>query len=162
MAGVFTAGRYVEAPRFRAMSYDLLDAFVVNWAYTSVLKAAVGRERPNGQDQKSFPSGHASNAFALAAVVERHYGWKAGLPAYAVASAGRGVAAAAEQALPERRPRRGHPRVHRGANGRPGERAPARRAERPAGEPRPRGRPEGARARGFRVVALTELAGVAR
>jgi membrane-associated phospholipid phosphatase len=87
VAGVFTAGRFVEAPRFRAMSYDLLDAFVVNWAYTSVVKAAVGRERPNGEDSKSFPSGHASNAFALAAVVERHYGWKGGVPAYALASA---------------------------------------------------------------------------
>ena len=87
VAGVFTTGRFVEAPRFRAMSYDLLDAFLVNGAYTSVLKVAVGRERPNGQDEKSFPSGHTSNAFALAAVVERHYGWKAGLPAYAVASA---------------------------------------------------------------------------
>jgi membrane-associated phospholipid phosphatase len=87
VAGVFTTGRFVEAPRFRAMSYDLLDAFFVNGAYTSVLKVAVGRERPNGQDEKSFPSGHASNAFALAAVVERHYGWKAGIPAYALASA---------------------------------------------------------------------------
>jgi membrane-associated phospholipid phosphatase len=74
VAGVFTTGRFVEAPRFRAMSYDLLDALLVNGAYTSVLKAAVGRERPNGEDEKSFPSGHTSNAFALAAVVERHYG----------------------------------------------------------------------------------------
>jgi len=87
VAGVFTTGRLVEAPRFRAMSYDLLDAFLVNGAYTSVLKVAVGRERPNGQDERSFPSGHASNAFALAAVVERHYGWKAGIPAYALAAA---------------------------------------------------------------------------
>ena len=87
VAGVFTTGRFVEAPRFRAMSYDLLDAFLVNGAYTSVLKAAVGRERPNGEDEKSFPSGHTSNAFALAAVVERHYGWKGGVPAYALASA---------------------------------------------------------------------------
>jgi hypothetical protein len=87
VAGVFTAGRFVEAPRFRSMSYDLLDAFLVNWAYTSVVKVAVGRERPNGEDTKSFPSGHASNAFALAAVVERHYGWKGGVPAYALASA---------------------------------------------------------------------------
>jgi membrane-associated phospholipid phosphatase len=86
VAGVFATGRLVEGPRFRAMSYDLLDAFLVNWAYTSVLKAAVGRERPNGEDTKSFPSGHASNAFALAAVLERHYGWKGGVPAYALAS----------------------------------------------------------------------------
>jgi membrane-associated phospholipid phosphatase len=33
----------------------------------------------------SFPSGHASTAFTLAAVAERHFGWKVGLPAYSVA-----------------------------------------------------------------------------
>ncbi len=87
VAGVFVGGRYVEAPRFRAMSYDMLDAFVVNGVYTLVLKAVVRRERPNEQDNKAFPSGHTSNAFALAAVAERHYGWKAGVPAYLLASA---------------------------------------------------------------------------
>ena len=66
---------------------DMLDAFVVNGVYTLVLKAAVRRERPNEQDNKAFPSGHTSNAFALAAVAERHYGWKAGVPAYLLASA---------------------------------------------------------------------------
>lgn len=54
--------------------------------YTNVFKYAVSCERPNGQDERSFPSGHTSNAFALAAVVERHYGWKAGIPGYALAS----------------------------------------------------------------------------
>lgn len=86
VAGVFVGGRFAESPRFRALSYDLLDAFVVNWGYTASLKAATRRERPNGEDDKSFPSGHTSNAFALAAVAERHYGWKVGVPAYAVAS----------------------------------------------------------------------------
>jgi len=86
VGGVFVAGRLVESPRFRAFSYDLLDAFVVNWGYTQLLKVAVGRERPNGENDKSFPSGHTTNAFALATVAECHYGWKAGVPAYAVAS----------------------------------------------------------------------------
>jgi len=86
VAGVFVGGRFAGSSRFRAASYDLLDAFVVNWGYTAALKAVTQRERPNGEDDKSFPSGHTSNAFALAAVADLHYGWKVGVPAYAVAS----------------------------------------------------------------------------
>jgi membrane-associated phospholipid phosphatase len=67
------------------MTYDMLDASIVNLGYTEAIKAAVGRERPNQQDNKSFPSGHTSNSFALAAVAERHYGWKVGVPAYLAA-----------------------------------------------------------------------------
>jgi len=85
VVGMFTAGRLSNGTRFRAMTYDMLDAAIVNFGYTAVLKVAVGRERPNGQDNKSFPSGHTSNAFALAAVAERHYGWKLGVPAYLLA-----------------------------------------------------------------------------
>jgi membrane-associated phospholipid phosphatase len=87
VVGLFTAGRFADGSRFRAMSYDLLDATVVNFGYTELLKVTVGRERPDGSDNKSFPSGHASNAFTLATVAERHYGWKVGVPAYAVAAA---------------------------------------------------------------------------
>jgi len=85
VAGMFTAGRFAHGTRFRAMTYDLLDAAVVNFTYTEVLKVAVGRERPNGQDNKSFPSGHTSQAFAMASVAQQHYGWKIGVPAYALA-----------------------------------------------------------------------------
>jgi membrane-associated phospholipid phosphatase len=85
VAGMFTAGRFASGLRFRAMTYDMLDAAIVNFAYTEVIKVAVGRERPNGQDNRSFPSGHTSNAFALAAVAQGHYGWKIGVPAYALA-----------------------------------------------------------------------------
>jgi membrane-associated phospholipid phosphatase len=67
------------------MTYDMLDAAVVNFTYTEILKLSVGRERPNGQDNKSFPSGHTSNAFAMASVAQLHYGWKVGAPAYALA-----------------------------------------------------------------------------
>jgi membrane-associated phospholipid phosphatase len=82
---MFTAGRFAHGARFRAMTYDMLDAAIVNFGYTELIKLAVGRERPNGEDNKSFPSGHTSNSFALAAVAERHYGWKVGVPAYLLA-----------------------------------------------------------------------------
>jgi membrane-associated phospholipid phosphatase len=85
--GLFIGGQCSESPRFRAMSYDLSEAAIVNLGYTSALKAAVSRERPDGSDEDSFPSGHTSSAFALASVASAHYGKKVGIPAYAVASA---------------------------------------------------------------------------
>jgi hypothetical protein len=84
--GLFAAGRLAHGERFRAMTYDMFGAALVTLAYTSLLKAAVGRERPNGEDRNSFPSGHTSNAFTLATVAERHYGWKLGAPAYVAAA----------------------------------------------------------------------------
>lgn len=86
VAVLFATGRAANGPRYRAMTYDVMHAFLINAGYTTLLKEVVQRERPNGEDRLSFPSGHASNAFTLAAVAERHYGWKAGLPAYTVAS----------------------------------------------------------------------------
>src|SRR5262249_17814024 len=86
-AGLFTAGRFAHDARFRAFSYDILEGTLVTAAYTQVLKTAVGRTRPDGSNDRSFPSGHASNAFTWATIVEHHYGWKGGIPAYAVAAA---------------------------------------------------------------------------
>jgi membrane-associated phospholipid phosphatase len=87
VGATFVAGRAAHGPRFRAASYDMLDAWLVTFASTEGLKRAIGRERPDGEDRRSMPSGHTSSAFALAAVIERHYGWKGSLAAYAVASA---------------------------------------------------------------------------
>lgn len=53
---------------------------------TYVLKEFVHERRPDGSDARSFPSGHTSISFAAAATLEKRYGWKAGLPALAVAS----------------------------------------------------------------------------
>jgi membrane-associated phospholipid phosphatase len=38
-----------------------------------ILKIATNRQRPNLEDSRSFPSGHAMSAFALAAVMSREY-----------------------------------------------------------------------------------------
>ncbi len=85
-AGVFVAGQYSDDLVFRDMSYDMGVAVVANLVLTGVLKEGVSRTRPNEGDDQSFPSGHTSNAFAIAAVADAHYGRKAGIPAYVVAS----------------------------------------------------------------------------
>ncbi|MEN0057208.1 MAG: phosphatase PAP2 family protein, partial [Bdellovibrio sp.] len=43
------------------------------------------RERPSGRDHLSFPSGHGSSAFATATSLAYSYGYKVGIPAYALA-----------------------------------------------------------------------------
>ena len=53
---------------------------------TDGLKDAVGEERPDGSDNKSFPSGHTSMSFAAAGTLHKRYGWKIGIPAHAVAA----------------------------------------------------------------------------
>jgi membrane-associated phospholipid phosphatase len=85
--GLFASGRFAHDTRFRAFSYDATQAMIVNGVYTEIFKRAASRTRPDGSDSLSFPSGHASNAFALATVADRHYGWKLGVPAYLAASA---------------------------------------------------------------------------
>jgi hypothetical protein len=40
---MFTAGRFAHGDRFRAMTYDMLDAAVVTAAYGSVLKVVLAR-----------------------------------------------------------------------------------------------------------------------
>lgn len=55
------------------------------------MTAAFQRDRPNkGNDflpwSSSFPSGHTSSAFATAGSLAYSYGWKAGIPAYGLAS----------------------------------------------------------------------------
>ncbi len=86
VGALFVAGRFSPQGRFRSMTYDFAQALIVNEAYTGILKYAVQRPRPDGSDNLSFPSGHASAAFSLATVAEHHYGWKVGVPAYLLAS----------------------------------------------------------------------------
>jgi hypothetical protein len=75
----------VGGTRFRAAAYDTSQAVLVNAVYTFGIKAAAQRQRPDGSDRLSFPSGHTSNAFAVATVWSKHYGARAAVPAYLLA-----------------------------------------------------------------------------
>ena len=56
------------------------------FAVTESLKYTIHERRPDGSDNKSFPSGHTSASFAAAASLEKRYGWQVGLPAHLVAA----------------------------------------------------------------------------
>ena len=79
-------GNWIGKPGVAELGRDLVRAQLVTQGVTQLLKYSVGRMRPDGSSQRSFPSGHASGVFASATVLNRHYGWKVGLPAFGVAS----------------------------------------------------------------------------
>lgn len=83
--GVYAAGLASRNRTTIHLGSDLIRAQLVNGVITRGLKLAVDRQRPSGGGH-SFPSGHSSAAFASAAVVGSHFGWRAGLPAYAAAA----------------------------------------------------------------------------
>ncbi len=57
-------------------------AFATSFAVTLVLKHSIDKERPDGSDNQSFPSGHATAAFQSAHFIKKRYGWSYGLRAY--------------------------------------------------------------------------------
>lgn len=88
LAGAFATysiGRMTGNQKVAVIGADLVRAQFVSQAVTQAIKFSVGRTRPDGTSL-SFPSGHSASAFATAAVLQRHLGWKAGVPAYGVAA----------------------------------------------------------------------------
>lgn len=86
VGGSLVASRLTKDNHFQSFSYTLAQAYATNVILTQGIKHATHRMRPDGSASTSLPSGHASDAFALATVVTGYYGKKWGIPLYVVAT----------------------------------------------------------------------------
>jgi membrane-associated phospholipid phosphatase len=80
----YVVGRANGDTKAAHVGSDLIRGHLLNGLTTRVLKLTVGRERPRGGGH-SFPSGHTSATFVSASILDAHFGWKVGVPAYAFA-----------------------------------------------------------------------------
>lgn len=83
LAGFYLVGSVADDYEAKTVALDGLSSDVIAGVVTSTLKGVFGRARPNTghgpghfqplQGDTSFPSGHATGAFALASVIAAHY-----------------------------------------------------------------------------------------
>jgi len=89
--GLWVTGRYLAPPKngspskLAHLGFDLMRAQIISQTLVVAIKQSARRDRPTGECC-AFPSGHATAAFAAAAVLERHLGYRASWPALLGAS----------------------------------------------------------------------------
>jgi hypothetical protein len=86
--GLWAVGRYVvgaaegesKTNKYSEVGFDLLRAQILSGVLVQGMKFSFRRDRPSGACC-AFPSGHSAAAFAAAAVLERHLGYRLSWPA---------------------------------------------------------------------------------
>jgi membrane-associated phospholipid phosphatase len=83
---LFLAGELLNDRKLADTGMVSAEAMVVDAVVVEVLKYATQRKRPNGGDNMSFPSGHASATATFAASVSEMYDWNlaVAVPLYTV------------------------------------------------------------------------------
>ena len=79
------AGFLADNQQIASTGEVLMEAEIINGISTTVFKSIVGRERPDRNGRDSFPSGHSSDTFCFAAVIDHRLGHLWGIPAYSLA-----------------------------------------------------------------------------
>lgn len=89
---VYAAGMYAnyyfnDDTRSKKRAILMFKASLYSMSLTTGLKPAIGQTRPDGTDQLSFPSGHATGAFAFAGMImAEHEFWPWGISALALST----------------------------------------------------------------------------
>lgn len=85
-AGLWGVGRASGHPRLQTTALDLGRSLLLASTMVVPMKRVANRWRPDHSDRRSFPSGHAANAFAMSTTMARRYGVRVGAPLYALAT----------------------------------------------------------------------------
>ena len=80
--GLYSVARLAGSREIAVVGADLIRAQLLSGGIVQGAKFATHRSRPDGSNYQSFPSGHTASAFATATVLQQHFGWKVGVPAY--------------------------------------------------------------------------------
>jgi len=80
--GSWSLGALTNDLRMSEFGRDATESLLTATILVTGLKYAVGRERPDGSNRQSFPSGHSITAFCFAPIVTKYGGWELGIPAY--------------------------------------------------------------------------------
>ena len=84
----YVAGRFAGADsRTARIGQQLVRAQLVTQLTTISIKMAARRERPDGSNTRSFPSGHAAATFATATILSGNFGWRVSVPSCLIATA---------------------------------------------------------------------------
>lgn len=88
LAGSYALSLWAQDEQFHNFNKALISAYAINGMTTVAIKGITNTSRPTNVYQNGhygFPSFHASSTFTFASVVDEYYGWKLGVPAYALA-----------------------------------------------------------------------------
>lgn len=83
--GTYFLGRALGKPKVRSTGAKLTQGLLMTGVIVTLTKQLTGRERPDYRSASSLPSGHTADFFTIATILQHDYGWKVGVPAYAVA-----------------------------------------------------------------------------